>query len=293
MTGLLKTANGKKVFPFLKWVGGKSSIIDFLFMRIPTRGEVLVEPFVGCGVLFLNTSYERYILADTNRDLINTYQLLQDDPDALISELNKLWDPDFVNKDAYLKLRDEFNKDPFEKSLRRSSIFIFMNRFGFHGLCRYNSEGLFNVPFGAKSEKLPDFDDFKGKLMDFAAKSQKNVEFFCQDFSETFAISPKNSVIYCDPPYAPINDKTFTGYGGYPFTLDDQRRLHCMAKDFLKNNDEGKVFISNHSTEFITELYYDAACIDNFQVVRKVAMHADERDEVTEILATFEGGKVK
>ncbi len=264
-------------------------IIDLLFMRIPGSGEVLAEPFVGCGVLFLNTNFEKYILADTNQDLINTYQLLKEDPDALIDELKKLWSREYVNKEAYLKLRDEFNKNPFQKSLRRSAIFIYMNRFGFHGLCRYNSSGIFNVPFGSKTEKIPDFEDYKDKLMAFAGKAQKNVEFYCQDFERTFEMLPADSVVYCDPPYAPLKSDTFTCYSGFPFTLEDQKRLHDCAADYVRHNKGGKVFISNHSTDFITELYSDANYIDDFQVFRNVAMRAEERIEVTEILASFMG----
>ncbi len=62
--------------PFLKWAGSKYKIIDRVCAQLPPGGR-LIEPFLGSGAVFLNTSYARYLLADANPDLINLFQVLQ------------------------------------------------------------------------------------------------------------------------------------------------------------------------------------------------------------------------
>ncbi|ECW7876174.1 DNA methylase, partial [Salmonella enterica subsp. enterica] len=62
--------------PFLKWAGGKYSLLPELDRLIPA-GKRLIEPFVGGGSVFLNSDkHERFLLADVNADLINLYQML-------------------------------------------------------------------------------------------------------------------------------------------------------------------------------------------------------------------------
>lgn len=66
----------KKQRAFLKWAGGKYSLVEDIQRHLPEARE-LVEPFVGAGSVFLNTDFERYLLADINPDLINFYNLLK------------------------------------------------------------------------------------------------------------------------------------------------------------------------------------------------------------------------
>ena len=64
----------KKQRAFLKWAGGKYSLVDKIVKHLP-EGDLLIEPFVGAGSVFLNTNYERYILADINEDLISLFNI--------------------------------------------------------------------------------------------------------------------------------------------------------------------------------------------------------------------------
>ena len=59
---------------FLKWAGGKSRIASKIKEHLKD-GQRLVEPFVGSGALFLSNSFDKYLLCDTNVDLINLYNL--------------------------------------------------------------------------------------------------------------------------------------------------------------------------------------------------------------------------
>ena len=59
--------------------------------------------------------------------------------------------------------------------------------------------------------------------------------FLCADFQQTFELADKHSVIYCDPPYAPLpQDTNFTGYAGNAFGLEHQKNLAECAKKAQK-----------------------------------------------------------
>jgi len=185
----------KKQRAFLKWAGGKFKLVDALTQHLP-KGERLVEPFVGAGSVFLNTDYPSYLLCDINRDLIDLYSIIQTRPEAYIGAAAELFVPQMNDKEQYYLIRDKFNRsrDPFDRAI----YFLYLNRFGFNGLCRYNRKGSFNVPFG--SYKKPYFPE--KEIRGFAVKAQ-NAEFRCIGYEQAFALAQSGDVIYCDPPYAP------------------------------------------------------------------------------------------
>ncbi|MCX8578930.1 Dam family site-specific DNA-(adenine-N6)-methyltransferase, partial [Gilliamella sp. B2717] len=131
---------------FLKWVGGKSRIIDQLLPHLPVSNSLrLVEPFVGAGNVFVNTNYNRYLLSDKNSDLINVYVWLKNDLTMLINATKKLFDNDV----DFYQIRTQFNCQLFmPSSLERAAAFVYLNRHCFNGICRYNQRGEFNVPSG-------------------------------------------------------------------------------------------------------------------------------------------------
>ena len=49
--------------PILKWLGGKREHLPYLGRVFEGSRKVLVEPFVGSAVVFLNTNFDEYILA--------------------------------------------------------------------------------------------------------------------------------------------------------------------------------------------------------------------------------------
>ncbi|MBF9001781.1 Dam family site-specific DNA-(adenine-N6)-methyltransferase [Vibrio nitrifigilis] len=268
----------KKQRAFLKWAGGKFGLVEDIQRHLPDANE-LVEPFVGAGSIFLNTDYERYILADINPDLINLYNLLKTEPDRYIEEARRWFIPENNRKEAYLDVRKQFNdtSDTFYRSL----AFLYMNRFGFNGLCRYNKKGGFNVPFG--SYKKPYFPE---KELEFFAEKAKKAEFICTGYEESFAKASQGSVVYCDPPYAPLsNTANFTSYAGNGFTLDDQAKLADIAEKTA--GERGiPVLISNHDT-ILTRRLYHGAKLSVVKVKRTISRNGAGRNKVDELLALF------
>ncbi len=127
----------EKIRPFLKWPGGKFRIMDKINHRLP-NGRKLIEPFVGAGAVFLNTDFAEYLLNDSNKDLINLYTVLQKEGSSFIQYCKKYFTPHFNQAEQYYILRKEFNVC---KNIRKkSALFLFLNRHGYNGLCRYNKK---------------------------------------------------------------------------------------------------------------------------------------------------------
>ena len=201
------------VRPFLKWAGNKYRIMDHIQNMLP-EGERLVEPFAGSGAVFLNTDYREYLLADNNADLISLYQILSDQGEAFIETCSRLF-RDATNKEAYYyRRRDEFNKT--RNAVRKAALFIYLNRHGYNGLCRYNSKGGFNVPFGRYKKPY-----FPAKEMFVFHAKAKNARFVHLDFATVFNDLLIGDVVYCDPPYVPLSKSSnFTAYSAGGFDME-------------------------------------------------------------------------
>ncbi len=268
----------KKQRAFLKWAGGKFGLVEDIQRHLPPADE-LVEPFVGAGSIFLNTEFKHYLLADINPDLINLYNLLKERPSEYIDEAKRWFTPENNRKEAYLSIRQQFNQT--DDIMYRSLAFLYMNRFGFNGLCRYNKKGGFNVPFG--SYKKPYFP--QAELEFFAEKAQR-ATFICAGYDETFRRAAASSVVYCDPPYAPLSSTAnFTSYAGNGFTLDDQAALADIAEKTATERGI-PVLISNHDT-ILTRRLYHGAQLNVVKVKRTISRNGAGRNKVDELLALF------
>ena len=226
----------KKQRAFLKWAGGKFRLAEQINQRLP-EGERLVEPFVGAGSVFLNSNFDNYLLNDVNSDLINLFKIVKKSPKKYIKDAKKYFQPKYNNEETYYRLRSEFNES--DDIYFRSLVFLYMNRYGFNGLCRYNKSGGFNVPFGRY--KKPYFPE--KEILDFSEKAQK-ATFLCTSYQKVFKKLKEGDVVYCDPPYAPLSESAFfTAYATGGFSIDDQRLLAMHAEESTN-----PVLISNHDT---------------------------------------------
>lgn len=271
----------KKQRAFLKWAGGKYGLIEDITKLLP-QGERLVEPFVGAGSVFLNSDYQDYLLNDVNQDLINLYQLLKTDASSYITETQKLFTSRNNDSERYYELRQQFNasSDPFERSV----LFLYLNRHGYNGLCRYNLKGGYNVPFGRY--KKPYFPE--AEMWFFAEKAQK-ATFTCQCFRDSFKQATAGDVIYCDPPYAPLSPTaSFTSYSGQGFKLIDQQNLAALSEQAMIK--DIPVLISNHDLPLTRELYQQAE-LSTKLVKRTISQKAGKRLKVNEVLALYNNGK--
>lgn len=263
--------------PFLKWAGGKFRLQDRLRKQLP-EGRKLIEPFTGSGAVFLNTNYERYLLGDINQDLVSLYQILKTDAKGFIPYCREWFKNSENAEKAYYHWRDTFNKS--DDPRLRSALFVYINRHGYNGLCRYNSRGYINVPFGRY--KKPYFPE--DEMFAFAQKARK-AQFVCADYAKIMNRARRHDVVYCDPPYVPLTDSAnFTSYAQQSFGLDDQVQLAIKARHLA---DRGvAVLISNHLNGFTRELYQHAT-IETFDVMRFISCKGHKRNHVKELLAFY------
>lgn len=268
----------KKHRPFLKWAGNKYRCLDYILPKLPA-GKRLIEPFSGSGALFLNTNYPEYLLAEKNPDLINLYKQIQKGKMHFIEQCAQFFSDDTNSSDVYYRNREKFNQST--DAHLRAVLFLYLNRHGYNGLCRYNKKGHWNVPFG--SFEKPYFPH--QELMHFQLKSQ-TANFIHSDFKATFNQAKHGDIIYCDPPYVPLSaTASFTSYTGGYFTDKDQRELADLA---LTHSQQGiTVIISNHDLAYTRRLYAQADII-SFPVQRSISCKGDRRETVQELLAIYQ-----
>ena len=264
--------------PFLKWAGNKYRLMDKIQKLLP-EGKRLIEPFAGSAAVFLNTDYSDYRLSDSNADLINLYNILKKQDKKFIAYCKTYFSQKFNDETTYYELRKQFNK--CRSIQKKSALFLYLNRHGYNGLCRYNLKGGYNVPFGRY--KTPYFPE--EEMLAFSEKAQK-ASFIHQDFSTAMQQAKKGDVIYCDPPYAPLSSSAnFTQYSAGGFGLEQQEHLAHIAEQ--KSSRGIPVLISNHNTSFTLKTYNQAQKISKFRVQRYISCNGNKRNSAGELLALF------
>lgn len=264
---------------FLKWAGGKYNLIEPITAVLP-EGNKLIEPFVGAGSVFLNTNYPSYLLNDVNPDLITLFKTVKRRPMRFIEDARKLFSMANNTPEAYYALRQQFNAstDGYERSL----LFLYLNRHGYNGLCRYNLSGQFNVPFGQYLRPY-----FPRAEIEFFAEKAQRATFTCMSFEKVFRRARKGDVVYCDPPYAPLSlTANFTSYASGGFSIAHQTELARRAEQTARKRGI-PVLISNHDTDF-TRLLYKKAQLETLQVSRFISPKGESRGKVAELLALYQ-----
>lgn len=263
--------------PFLKWAGNKYQIAATIKNLLP-EGKRLIEPFAGSGALFLNTHYEKYLLNDSNLDLIQTYLYLKREGGKFITYCQQFFVTDNNNAEKFYELREQFNST--HDARLKSALFVYLNKHCFNGLCRYNGSGKFNTPFGKYSKPY-----FPAKEMQYFYQKSQTAVFESMDFVACLAQAESGDVVYCDPPYVPLSQTAnFTSYAVGGFDLNQQQQLAAIAEKLA--NQGIAVIISNHATEFTEQLYCKAQ-LHKFPVQRYISCKGSNRNKVEELLAVY------
>ena len=135
----------QKIRPFLKWAGNKYHCLHHILSLLPKTNR-LIEPFTGSGAIFVNTNYPNYLLAEANQDLIHLFHYLQQEGEPFINYCQTLFCSENNSETKYYMLRENFNLSQDPRT--RAVLFLYLNRHGYNGLCRYNQQNVYNVPFG-------------------------------------------------------------------------------------------------------------------------------------------------
>lgn len=251
--------------PPLKWAGGKRWLVPRLKKLWAAHSERrLVEPLCGGLAVALGLEPERAWLADINPHVVNFYQWLKR---GLTIDLDMRNDAALFY--AHRRRFNELITTGNAGSREAAALFYYLNRTCYNGLCRFNSRGEFNVPFGRYSRinYTTDFSLYRDMLAGW--------EFSAGDF-EDLPLEP-GDFVYADPPY----DVEFTHYSKENFGWDEQVRL----ADFLSRHN-GPVVISNQATDRIVRLYRKLGFrISKLDAPRRISCNGDRRP-AKEVLAT-------
>src|SRR5216117_3179462 len=252
----LSVDSGKQhLSPFVKWAGGKTSLLPHLIPRVPRHLTEYYEPFLGGGALYFGicartTSFSAH-LSDTNEELINAYRVIKESPDELISFLSRFqkeYDSAPDQSAYFYQKRDWRHTGRVESAAR----LIFLNKTCYNGLYRVNSKGEFNVPFGRyKNPRILNAENIRAVSR---ALRDTNAELCSADYRTSLSICGKDDFVYLDPPYQPQSKtSSFTDYtpGGF-----SERDPHELAQEFEKLVDRGcTVLLSNSETPLTSRLY--------------------------------------
>lgn len=286
--------------PFVKWVGGKSQLIDELEKTLPKIGEKILtkycEPMVGGGAMLFNllskNYFEHYYISDINAELINAYQVIKSNVNILIEKLRELQKvflcmDEKSRKTYYYAIRDKYNNTQLcdTTAIEKASYFIFLNKTCFNGLYRVNRKGQFNVPMGAyKSPVICDENNLQN--MSYALQ---NVTIVCGDYSCARQFIDNETFVYIDPPYRPLSKtSSFVSYNSDVFDDKEQIRLakfvdkinRSGAKVVLSNSDPKNI---NTEDTFFDKLYKDYN-IKRVFATRMINSKADGRGKIKELL---------
>lgn len=241
--------------PFLKWAGGKTQLLKNIRELYPSNIETYYEPFIGGGAVFFDLAPKKYLLSDSNPELINAYKIVATKPKELTQELSKMLNtPEFFYQIRSLRYED-MNK------LLAAARTIYLNRTCFNGLYRVNKSGHFNVPFG--KYRNPDF--VQQEKIYSCSKLLKSHSLKCMDFRKLSGITfQKNDFVFLDPPYVPLEGYSdFKRYTKEQFHEDSQRDLANIFKKLSKKN--VSIILTNSNTPLVNELYdgFDKIIVDS------------------------------
>jgi DNA adenine methylase len=300
----------KKAKPFLKWVGGKSQLLEQLELYFPSelkkgRLKQYVEPFLGGGAMYFEIS-EKYniknaLLSDLNKDLILVYVVVQQKPECLLDFLKQFqdeYDATIQEKrnSLFLSVREHFNSQRFEINysklsenwIPRAAQFIFLNKTCFNGLFRLNSKGEFNVPYG-KYKTATIFDE---EIILSASNLLQNATIKQSKYTDCYKKINQDTFVYFDPPYRPISQTSnFTSYIGNDFCDREQielaefyRKIDCEkgAKLMLSNSDPQNI---NPDDRFFEKAYKGYNICKVF-ASRAVNCKGGKRGKINELLIT-------
>lgn len=304
----LKLFNNIEAKPFLKWAGGKTQLIPEIEKRLPENVkrsksiERYIEPFVGGGAIFFylinNYKIKKSFLFDINNELILCYKVIQRNPEELKNNLLKMekyyLSKSFEEKEEiYYDTRILYNNQMYDfdfenyniKWVERATQTIFLNKTCFNGLFRQNRKGEFNVPIGSyKNPTICQSDNIIA-----VNHALKNTEIIFGDFTKAEKHITKESLVYYDPPYRPINGtSSFNDYSKEGFNDEDQIRL---ADFYTKMHKKGAYQILSNSDpkntklddDFFDELYKEFK-IDRVLANRMINCNGDLRGKIKEIV---------
>ena len=238
--------------PFF-YVGDKYKLMPQLNKLFPKEIKTYYEPFCGGGSSFLNTKAERYIVNDINFYIFKLHKLFKQNAKKEEFLVNILFDlikkyglscsyiginvPEELkkkyvktyyakyNKEAYKKMRDDFN-------INQANFYLLylLLIYGFNHMIRFNSQGLFNLPVGNVDYNNNVAKAIKSYLNFLALNNVILKNFDYKIFLKKQSFEEKDFV-FCDPPYL-ISQSEYNKI----WNTEEEKKLYEILDDLDKRN---------------------------------------------------------
>jgi DNA adenine methylase len=259
-----------------------------------------LEPFLGSGAVFFDLAAQGRLdgrsveLTDANRDLIDCYEVLRDQPDAVIAILREFAAQHAARgSEFYYDIRDRRFNPARAAGLQRTpelaAMLIYLNRTGFNGLYRLNRFGGFNVPAGRYA--APRICDEPHLRSVASTLARPGVSLAHGSFERALAGAGRGDFVYCDPPYAPLSaTASFAHYTAGGFGEREQALLQRAIVGAARRG--ATVLVSNSSAPLIDRLYREPTAaaagqrIHRVPARRAINSRASARGPVDELLIT-------
>lgn len=258
------------VKPFLKWAGGKTSLLQEILPLVPAidAGSCYWEPFVGSATIFFSVKPARAVLSDLNSKLMDCYKAVRDYPDDVYALLRTHYR--CHSREHFYNVRDQFNTS--SGLTEQAARFIYLNKSCFNGLYRENRKAEFNVPCGNRAK--PAFLTLEG--LRSASFLLRSAELIHSSFECMIENIRRGDFVYCDPPYTVMHENNgFIKYNARLFSWEDQKKLRLYMDELTTRG--AKVLISNAAHSSIKELYQD---YDILELTRSSCISANRINRV-------------
>lgn len=251
----------KQAKPFVKWMGGKRVLIDFLRGRMKNDYTNYYECFLGGGALFFDVNPKRAVLNDINSKLISTYKAIKEDVNLVIKKLKVHYKKN--RKEYYFEMRKELIKETNQIEL--ASLFLYLNRFCFNGLYRESKKGNFNIGFG---ETKTSTEFLREENLIRCSEALKKTTLLSGSYKDVPI--EKGAFYYLDPPYF----QKFSYYNKSGFNLEAHKNLRDYC---IKIKEAGAYFmLSNSNTKEIVYLFRNFK-IETFDVKQPILRRVEEK----------------
>lgn len=251
----------------IKWVGGKSKLVDKLIPLIP-KHRCYCEVFGGAGWLLFAKDEKLSkveILNDYDSNLMNFWSVVQNAPEEFIDSFKYT----LVSRELFDTYKKKYKENAFDDCIEKAHVFYYLVNAGF-------GSDMKNPIFGTKKQdrnrlRLEQLDD----TIELAHKRLIKTTIEHLDFRKCIEkYDDEQTFLYLDPPYR--NTKPYA----VKFGDNDYKDLSDICK-----NIKGKFLITINDDEYIRQLFKDFNIITH-EVYYSVCKTDNGRQDFKELIIT-------
>jgi len=197
----------------MRWSGNKSRYLKHIIPHLPPLESIntYIEPFLGSGALFLFLKPKQWIINDLNKELINIWQTVKNDP-AFIRHVFLAFGKQFLKVSSLDEkllfcrgLLKKMENMPYDSN--RASLYLLLKYCAFMGFIfidnTYKFTALDTKIYNGKSLYFLSnmyFDNIF-HVSEFLSKNVKKNKILNDDYKNVLKKAKSGDFVFLDPPY--------------------------------------------------------------------------------------------